>query len=159
SSPLVHNGNVYFSQRVAVKTKDKDGKEYEQQMEALAGKGNSKEGKILVYEATKHVADYLDWGKRAAASPVEMKSKTADAGVGFGSAPEAAKLAQAQMNLGQGTVCGVWSYQGSRPFVYKGKLVSAMGDSVKCVDPTSEKVVWTKELHPTKDKKPAVDAA
>src|SRR5439155_819024 len=157
SSPAVYNGKVYFSQRMVAKTKDKDGKECEQQMEALAGRGTSKDGKILVYESTKHAADYLDWGKRAAGSPVEKMNKGNDAGVGFAGGAPAAKLEQAQMNLGQATVAGVWSYQGSRPFVYKGKLVSAMGDTIKCVDPKDEKVLWTRELHPNKDKKPVVD--
>ena len=158
SSPAVYNGKVYFSQRMVAKTKDKDGKECEQQMEALAGRDTSKDGKILVYESTKHAADYLDWGKRAAGSPVEKMNKGNDAGVGFAGGAPAAKLEQAQMNLGQATVAGVWSYQGSRPFVYKGKLVSAMGDTIKCVDPKDEKVLWTKELHPNKDKKPVVDS-
>src|SRR5262249_30867212 len=99
------------------------------------------------------------FGKRMAASPVEKQLKGNDAGVGFGTAPEAAKLAQAQMNLGQGTVCGVWSYQGSRPFIHKGNLVSSMGDPLKCGDPKTQKDLRTKELRPKKDNEPLVDSA
>jgi Ca-activated chloride channel family protein len=159
SSPAVYQGKVYFSQRNVVTVKDKNGKDFQQQMECLAGRGAGKDDKIVAYKSTEHVADYLDFGKRMANSKIEGQNKTYDAGVGFGAAPEAAKLAQAQANLGQGTVVGCWSYQGSRPFVYKGKLVSAMGDTVKCVDVTSEKVLWKKELHPKKDKEPLVDCA
>jgi outer membrane protein assembly factor BamB len=83
-----------------------------------------------------------------------------DAGVGFGGgAPASAKLAQAAANLGQGTVAGVWSYQGSKPFMYDGKLVSGMGDTVTCLDPKSEKLLWEKKLHVDKDGEPLMDSA
>jgi Ca-activated chloride channel family protein len=159
SSPAVFQGRVFFSQRSAVKGKDKDGKECTQQVECLVWKGNSKDGKINTYKETEHLADYLDYGKRQAASTTEKMNKTADAGVGFAAAPADAKLYQATANLGQGTVVGVWSYQGSRPFIYKETLVSSMGDSVKCVSIKDEKVVWSKELHPRKEKEPLVDSA
>src|SRR5262249_55673894 len=100
-----------------------------------------------------------DHAKRLAHSPVEQMNKKADAGVGFGSAPADAKLYQAMGNLGQNTVCGVWSYQGSRPFFYQDHMFSAMGDTVKCVDPKTDKVVWKKVLTPAKDKGPLVDSA
>jgi Ca-activated chloride channel family protein len=61
-------------------------------------------------------------------------------------------------NLGQASVAGVWSYQGSRPFAYGGRLYSAMGDTLKCVDPATDKVVWKKDLHPRKDKGELLDA-
>jgi len=53
-------------------------------------------------------------------------------------------------NLGKGSVCGVWSYQGSKPFICNGNLYSSMGDTLKCVDPTSEKILWEKNLHDKK---------
>jgi Ca-activated chloride channel homolog len=159
SSPAVHRGKVYFSQRSAVKVKDKDGKECTQQVEWLVGKDNAKDGKIATYKATEHLADYLDYTKRAAGSETEKMNKNADAGVGFAAAPADAKLYQARGNLGQNTVVGVWSYQGSRPFIFKDTLVSTMGDTVKCVSIKDEKVLWTKELHPRKEKEPLVDCA
>jgi outer membrane protein assembly factor BamB len=98
---------------------------------------------------TKRVADDLDYEKNAA-KPLEQAQKAQDATVGFASAPADAKLEQATRNLGKGSVCGVWSYQGSKPFIYEGKLYSSMGDTLKCVDPASEKVVWEKNLHEKK---------
>lgn len=64
-----------------------------------------------------------------------------------------AKIGQAMGNLGQGSVHGVWSYQGSKPIVYRGRLYSAMGDALLCVDPKTEQVIWKKEFRPPKDKK------
>ena len=47
---------------------------------------------------------------------MEHGNQALDAGVGFaGSAKGDAKIAQAGMNLGQSSVVGCWSYQGSRP--------------------------------------------
>jgi Ca-activated chloride channel family protein len=53
-----------------------------------------------------------------------------------------AKIHQAMGNLGQGSVVGVWSYQGSKPFVSKGRLYNAMGDTLQAVDAKTAKVVW-----------------
>jgi Ca-activated chloride channel family protein len=157
SSPAVLEDRVYFSQRLAVKGKDKDGKDCTQQMECLAGRDAGKDGKLTAFKATERVADYLDWAKRVAGSKIEKQNKDQDAGVGFGSAPKAARFAED--NLGQGTVVGVWSFQGSRPFFHKGHLVTTMGDTVQCLDPTTEKVLWKKELHPPKKGEPLVDCA
>jgi outer membrane protein assembly factor BamB len=76
----------------------------------------------------------------------EGASQAADAGVGFGGGKGDAKIAQAKSNLGQASVHGVWSYQGSKPFMYKDKLYSAMGDDLLCVDPKSDKVIWKKHF-------------
>jgi outer membrane protein assembly factor BamB len=158
SSPAVHNGKVYFSQRFTASVKDKDGKDITQQMECLAGRGTALKDTIVAIKNTEHKADYLDYRKRAEASPVEKMAKEKDAGVGFAGGAPAAKLNQAYSNLGQNTVAGVWSYQGSRPFVYKGNLISSMGDDLKCVNITGEKVQWQKTLHPTKPGEPVVDS-
>jgi outer membrane protein assembly factor BamB len=160
SSPSVHNGKVYFSQRFTTTVKDMHGKDLTQQMECLAGRGTTVKDTIVAIKGTEQKADYLDYKKRAENSPVEKMAKQSDASVGFGGSggAPAAKLNQAYSNLGQNTVAGVWSYQGSRPFVYKGNLISSMGDEVKCVDLSGEKVLWKKELHPTKKGEPLVDS-
>jgi outer membrane protein assembly factor BamB len=157
SSPAVHNGKCYFSQRFTTTAKDKDGKDITQQMECLAGRGTASKDTIVAIKGTERKADYLDYKKRAEASPVEKMAKESDAGVGFAGGAPSAKLNQAYSNLGQNTVAGVWSYQGSRPFVYKGNLISSMGDEVKCVDIAGEKVLWKKELHPVKKGETLVD--
>jgi hypothetical protein len=118
-------------------------------------------------------------GMGAPASPKEAQSQAADQGVGFDgggtgvdepptpvATPPVAqtpaseqfsgkgdsKIGQAKKNLGQATVHGVWSYQGSKPFFYRGRLYAAMGDALVCVDPKTESVLWKKEFHPPKAK-------
>ncbi|HYV36099.1 MAG TPA: PQQ-binding-like beta-propeller repeat protein [Gemmataceae bacterium] len=158
SSPAVFDGKLYFSQRTEETVKDKAGKEVKQQMENLAGRDVDTNGKIKAYDATKRPADYLDMAKRQDGM-VEKGNKAKDAGVGFATAPAAAGLPKAAANLGQATVAGVWSYQGSRPFIYKGNLISTMGDTVKCIDPKTEKILWKQELHPPKKGETLVDCA
>jgi outer membrane protein assembly factor BamB len=148
SAPLVWNNHCYFGRRSEVTVK-KDGKEVKQQEEQVATRTTAKQGEVKDLEATKRVADDLDYAKNAA-KPLEKAQKEQDATVGFASAPTDAKLDQAVRNLGKGSVCGVWSYQGSKPFMFNGKLYSAMGDTLKCVDPASEKVLWEKNLHEKK---------
>jgi Ca-activated chloride channel family protein len=176
SSPLVYDGRCYYSRRDEVTVK-KDGKEVKQQNEQLAGRGTGKDDKSKGYVATTRPADYLDYGKRAG-SPKELALQKADAGVGFGGLPAGvggglgalgglngampvakggSKIEQAQMNLGQASVAGVWSYQGSRPFAYEGRLYSGMGDTLKCIDPKTEKVLWKQTVG--KDKGPVLDSA
>src|SRR4029077_7381648 len=103
----------------------KDGKEAKQQQEQVATRTTAKQGEIKDFESTKRVADDLDYEKNAA-KPLEQAQKAQDATVGFATAPTDAKLSQAMRNLGKGSVCGVWSYQGSKPFVYNGNLYSSM---------------------------------
>ncbi len=59
------------------------------------------------------------------------------------------KIIQAAQNLGQGTVNGVWAYQGSKPFFCQGHLFASMGDAIVCVDPKTEKVLWKTQLRAT----------
>ncbi len=150
SSPMIWNKGCYFSRREAEEV-TKDGKKTTQQTETLAGRPIEKDGKVNDYKDTKRNADDLDYDKRKADSKLEVGQNKADAGVGFAGSKGDGKLSQAQMNLGRANVSGVWSYQGSRPFIYKDKMYSAMGDTVKCVDPKTEKVVWSKTFGDTKD--------
>src|SRR5262249_30649111 len=156
SSPLVWGDKCYFSNRFEKKVKTKDGKEVTQQNEALAGRAISGGNGAYQIPATEQPAEYLDIAKRVASSKVEKANKASDASVGFATAPAAAGLSKAASNIAQATVAGVWSYQGSRPFIYKEKMYSVMGDTLKCVDPKDDKVLWTKELHKENG---AVDAA
>lgn len=151
SAPLVFNKQCYFGRRIEVTVKGADGKEVKQQQEQLAQRDVAKTGEVKDLEATKRVADDLDY-KKNEAKPLERAQKAQDATVGFANAPEDAKLGQAMWNLGKGSVCGVWSYQGSKPFIYAGKMYSSMGDTLKCVDPKTEKVIWEKKLHEVADK-------
>jgi Ca-activated chloride channel family protein len=148
SAPLVWNQQCYFGRRSEVTVK-KNGKEVKQQEEQVASRTITKKGEVKDLKSTRRVADDLDYAKNLA-KPLEQGQQAQDATVGFASAPADAKLDQARRNLGKGSVCGVWSYQGSKPFMYKGNLYSAMGDTLKRVDPKSEKVLWEKNLHEKK---------
>jgi Ca-activated chloride channel family protein len=148
SAPLVWNEQCYFGRRTEVTVK-KDGKEVKQQEEQVAKRPTGKQGEMKDLDSTKRVADDLDYEKNAA-KPLEKAQKAQDVTVGFATAPADAKLGQAMRNLGKGSVCGVWSYQGSKPFVYNGNLYSSMGDTLKCVDLKTEKVIWEKNLHERK---------
>jgi Ca-activated chloride channel family protein len=162
SSPMVWNGHCYFSRREEVAMK-KEGKDVKQQTEQVAARGNKAADTIRDLRETTREADYLDYKKRAV-SGKEVANQAMDAGVGFGGGASAAKgafLPQAAAgNIAQSSVAGIWAYQGSRPFIHQGQLFSAMGDTLSCVDPKTEKVVWKKDLHPKKgsDKASVLDS-
>jgi outer membrane protein assembly factor BamB len=155
----VWNEQVFFSRRELVQVKDQAGKQVAQQTETISAKGAAPKSVVKDFAETKQPADYLDGEKRDKFSAAEKGYKLSDASVGFGGGgPGGAGLMQGKSNLGQGTVYGVWAYQGSKPFIYNNLLYTAMGDAVKCVDPKTEKVQWQKDLKPGKNQGPVVDA-
>jgi Ca-activated chloride channel family protein len=158
SSPAVWNGQCYFSRR-EVATVKHGGKDVRQQMESLSYRATAPYAKVKDVTATRRDADYLDFGKRSKLSGQEKVLQSYDDSVGFGAGAPDANLNQAMANLGQGSVAGVWSYQGSRPFVVSGRLYTAMGDTVKCLDPRTDKVLWKRALRHKDDKGPLVDSA
>jgi Ca-activated chloride channel homolog len=158
SSPAVFNGQCYFSRRLET-TARFDGKDVRQQREALSSRDVVPTGKVKDMPGTGRNADYLDFKKRSLWSGQEKALKGYDESVGFGQGAPDGRLTQAMLNLGQGSVAGVWSYQGSRPFVADGRLYSAMGDTVKCLDPRSEKVLWRKQLRSKGDKGLLLDSS
>jgi Ca-activated chloride channel family protein len=141
SAPVVWNGLCYFSHREEVAQR-KDGKVIKQQHEQLVCRGTGRSDPSVPIGATRRLADYLDYAKRRA-SAVEAKLQEKDSTVGFaGLYKGQAEMPLAENNLGQASVSGVWSYQGSKPFLYKGLLYSCMGDAIQCVDPESQRIVW-----------------
>ena len=145
SAPVVWNDHCYFSRREET-TSTKGKKKVKQQTEQVARRGTGAKHSIKDLTSTARTADYLDYGKRRN-SPKEGKGQAEDDKVGFGGGKKGdAKIGQGQSNLGQGSVHGIWSYQGSKPFVDKDRLYSAMGDDLLCVDPKTEKVLWKKNL-------------
>jgi outer membrane protein assembly factor BamB len=157
SAPLVLNGECYFSRRDQTTVK-KGGKDVPQQHEALAKRGGEAKDDFKELEATRRLADYLD-SKLRSRSVVEKNYQLMDANVGFvGPVRGDAKIGQAAGNLGQNSVVGVWSFQGSRPQAAGERLYSAMGDSLKCVDLKTEKVLWEIDPHEKKDKGELLDA-
>jgi len=66
-------------------------------------------------------------------------------------------MEQAQKHLGHGHVSGLWAYQGSKPFVGRGRLYSAVGDTFHCPDPRSQEVFWKKRLYYRQDEAEVLD--
>ena len=70
-----------------------------------------------------------------------------DAAVGFaGHFKGSSKIDQAMRNLGKGTVHEVWSHEGSKPFIYQGRMFTAMGDTVVCIEPETDQEFWRKQF-------------
>ena len=143
SAPMVYEGQVYLSLREAQKEGDKT-----VQYEGMARMENAQGKQIDKGLWARQKADYLSVDKT---SRYAAAQKAADASVGFSSAPAAAKLHQAEGNLGVSSVSGVWAYQGSRPTVHKGNSYQAMGDNLQCLDARSGKKLWEQKYVP-KDK-------
>ncbi len=145
SSPVVWENQCYFSQRHEVSLKEASG-EVVQQMEYMATKLSAAGTESIPFAGVGGHADYLDHAKRLRGSPMYRDSAGRDATVGFGSHKGDAKMEQAQRHLGHGHVSSLWSYQGSKPFLSRGRLYSAHGDTVHCADPRSGEVYWKQRL-------------
>jgi outer membrane protein assembly factor BamB len=140
SSPVVWEGECFFSQRQEVVEGDPARPDI-QQAEHLAAR-RMRDAAYRYYAGTARKADYLDHAKRARGSPRYRASLHLDSMVGFGGHKGDAKMAQAMYNLGKGHVHEVWTYQGSKPFISRGRLYAAHGDTVTSADPRSDTVHW-----------------
>lgn len=138
SAPWLYKEQVFVSQR----DQNKENKPTEGvgRMESGAGKQNQASGAWR-----QRNAPYLD-SKVQADTGYHTAQKANDSSVGFGNAPESAKIGAAQANVGQSTVQGLWEYQGSRPCVFKGKLFLTQGDQVVALDPDSGAELWVRDL-------------
>ena len=102
SSPVVWEGECYFSQRQEV-AGGGPAEAGPYQTERLAARGLH-EQKMRRYAATSRKADYLDHAKRMHGSPVYAADEHRDANVGFAHAKGDAKMFQAMRNLGKSHV-------------------------------------------------------
>ena len=145
SAPAVWKAQCFFSRRQASMV-SKNGGHVLQQNEVVAKRGNAVAARIMDIPATMRPADYLDYDKRAANSAQERVSQSLDASVGFAGALNkgSANISKTRANLGKGSVHGVWAYQGSKPFVDRGRVFSSMGNTVICTDVETGKVLWTR---------------
>jgi len=144
SSPVVWEGECFFSQR----TEKIGGDPTETgpyQTETLAAQSLHQKT-MRSYAAMSRKADYLDHAKRSRRSPRYTASEHLDSNVGFSGSKGDAKMDQAMKNLGSAHVHAIWAYQGSKPFVSRGRLYAAHGDTVSSADPRSDQVFWTKPL-------------
>ena len=150
SAPAIWNDRAFFSRREA--TQVQVGKSTAaQQTELLTSTSSESAASPMVdLKETQRNADYLDYAKRAD-SAAEVQSQKYDAAVGFGGANKgSAAMAPAQANLGQASVHGIWSYQGSKQFVVNGRLYSSMGDTTQSVDAATGRVLWARNLRDTR---------
>jgi outer membrane protein assembly factor BamB len=66
--------------------------------------------------------------------------------VGFAASKGDAKMAQAMKNLGKDHISAVWAHQESKPFLWRGRLYSALGNALHCVDPETRTPYWKQTL-------------
>ena len=75
-------------------------------------------------------------------SPHYKMHSSLDAGVGFGFFQGRREDAPSRAdNLGTDHVFGIWAYQGSKPFLSRGRMFSGMGDTIPCVDPETKELL------------------
>lgn len=158
SSPVVHNGQCYYSRRAEVMQMRHAGASVRQQTERLSKRGLTHADVSSDMAATAQLSDYLDHEKRTRSSAYELECVGSDAMVGFAHAKGDSKMHQARSNLGHGSVAGCWAYQGSKPFVRGGRLYSSMGDTLKSVEPETEAVLWERRLYPRTDGEEVLDS-
>ena len=147
SAPAVWMEQVFFSRGEDTKVQQA-GQVAMQKTEMLSMRPVAARSAPKDLPETRQKADYLDYAKNAN-SAAGLASANFDASVGFaGPVKGSAKMVMAKSNLGQGTVHGIWAYQGSKPFVDQGHLYSSMGDNARSVEPKTGKVVWSRKLEP-----------
>jgi hypothetical protein len=159
SAPTVHRGDCHFSQ------KDEEGSARSSVADPGSGRptanpedwGDSWEVQAYLdtaqlqqrtHETTRQKAEYLDLKHRRRRSAKFRSDSQQDAGVGFASFKGHSKMHQAERTLGRSSVAGVWSYQGSKPFIASGRKFSSMGSTLKCVDLESGQTAWEHRLVP-----------
>ena len=145
SSPSVWKGQCYFSQRTEEQKKTAEGFET-QRRERMARKMAAMGTPTVGMEETHSDADYLDHAKRAARSAAFAAHAAYDASVGFGAHKGDMKEYQSVHNLGTGHVSAVWAYQGSKPFLSRGRMYTGQGDAVHCVEADTHALVWKKPM-------------
>jgi outer membrane protein assembly factor BamB len=146
SSPQVWQGQCCFAQRFETEVPHAEDIWVVQQNEQLAARGQEAGSATVPMQTTATTADYLDFRKRRQSSAYYAQSESLDAGVGFAAHKGDAKMDQAMGHLGHGHVSSVWAYQGSRPFAWHGRMYNAMGNTLHCVDPADQKVLWKNRL-------------
>jgi Ca-activated chloride channel family protein len=148
SAPAVWREQCYFSQRREGEA-PRGGRP--QQTEHLSSKFSAAGTPTNMFDGTVGDADYLDHEKRQRGSAHYRTCTDYDAGVGFAGHKGDSKIHQAMHNLGQAQVSAVWAYQGSKPFVARGRVYSGLGDTVHAVDPQTREVFWKQKLRDSKD--------
>lgn len=136
SAPVVVGDKVFLTRRAD----DGKGKAEEQ----VTGVGRES-GKTVVSGAPKE-APHID-PKVQVQADLKKAGLALDASNGFGGgAPAAANPKAAEDNIGQGNVCTLQAYQGSRTLCARDWNINTMGDEVVCTDPKTGKAKWSFKL-------------
>ena len=140
SAPFVVKGQIHVAQGITVAGKHGHSSK-DEAFRTLDARGVMDER----VKARKS-ASYLD-GDVQDRSSYNAAQMSADSAVGFGGgAPAAASAPAAKGNIGQGTVRGLWEFQGSRPLVVGNHNYSAQGDSIVAIEADSGKPLWQHKL-------------
>ena len=76
-------------------------------------------------------------------SQYESDQHASDTAVGFATAPATANAPAASANVGQGTVRGMWEFQGSRPSVVGRRVFLTQGDHLVALDADGGRELWS----------------
>lgn len=97
----------------------------------------------FIREFNKVEAPYLDYEIQKKTT-LKKESDKLDAGNGFiGGAPAASGWQMASKNIGQSNVSSLQLFQPSTVQCYNNHLVNLMGNKIYCIDPKSEKIIWS----------------
>jgi outer membrane protein assembly factor BamB len=142
SAPWIHRGKIYISLR----EEGEGGPEARAAHGVLEGYASGalhNLGAGFGRSFTRRRAEYLRGSDSESVHGFYAKQ---DAGVGFVSAPAAAKISLSARHLGLGTVSAVWAYQGSRPAVFDDGIFSTLDDIVQRVDLVTKRPIWRARL-------------
>jgi len=137
SAPVISSGRLYETR------KGGRGKEMFEGLARVDAKKGEAQDKELI---AKSRAEYLQKGNGGGVALSAQATASLDSSVGFNAAPPAAKLAQANDNLGVSTVVGAWAYQGSRAAVSKGQILNAQGNYINSVRASDGSQSWQAEV-------------
>jgi Ca-activated chloride channel family protein len=158
SAPWLHEGEVFVAHRVdAPATAPSAGRPFLGPLYFLHALFPQVEsvGRLSTQSPTGTGGDRLDYRARPAPwlnpsvqrrSGYSAQQQQSDTSVGFANAPATARTAEAEANVGQGTVRGLWEYQGSRPMVLGGRMFLTQGDQLVALEPGTGRELWSRPL-------------
>jgi outer membrane protein assembly factor BamB len=158
SAPVVWKGRCYFGRRHE-NPAGQVGGTAPRQTEHVAARRTGAMADTVTFPRNETPADYPDYSKRWRKSPHALACEPANGAVRFAGHKAGAKMAQARENLGKGQTGAVWAHQRSRPFLWRGRLYSALGDALHCVDPETRTPFWKRGLHEPPDHAALLDGA
>ncbi|MCE9565451.1 MAG: PQQ-binding-like beta-propeller repeat protein [Planctomycetes bacterium] len=136
SAPVVVDGEVFLTRRT---DNGKDGPQETSIAWSPSSGAQRSTGKAKD-------AVYLDEKVQRGSEQAKM-AKALDAGNGFAAgAPANANPGAGYANVGQGNVCTMQAFQGSRVLHMGGKNFNCMGDQIVCNDPKTGKELWSHKL-------------